>query len=187
MPQKLSNLLRSNISSVDLTPVQRDFLLHQPSPYHDSSSEPSTATYSDEPPSSKARTGGLFAGLFSMFRRIRYGRVTADSTGEAHHEEAKTSLRSHRRKEDYEETPSDRWFIILFLLLLMSSLLNLFLIFNDGPPLNLTVPKDPKNPQDLPHNGFHFHEYGKNYTCYQTHTTALEPNYEYSNTYSDYD
>ncbi|KAF2182573.1 hypothetical protein K469DRAFT_225930 [Zopfia rhizophila CBS 207.26] len=45
--------------------------------------------------------------------------------------------------------------------------------------------KDKMNPP--PYKGFCFKEHGKNYTCYETHTLAFEPNYQYSNTHSAYE
>ncbi|KAF2017773.1 hypothetical protein BU24DRAFT_478936 [Aaosphaeria arxii CBS 175.79] len=112
---------------------------------------------------------------------------SSTTTPTSHKTNKKPKKRTHHKPHwsDYEETPSDRWSAVIFLLLLLSILFNLFLVFN-GPPNG--IPRHPK-PKDnpLPHAGFHFKERGKNYTCYETQTTTFEANYEYSNTFNAYD
>lgn len=184
-----------DMGSVDLDPAQQDFL-DLPSPYHDS------FTPHDAP--SLISTGVPNSLFKSFFHRFRYSRVNSDAEHLAKtqtigrengnednddesldEEVTRRKRKKHVRWSDYEETPADRWFTVVFLLLLLSALFNLFLVFN-GPPN--TIPRHPK-PKDnpLPHKGFHFYEHGKNYTCYETHNSVFKANYEFSNIFGAYD
>jgi hypothetical protein len=184
------------IVSVDLDPDQRGFL-SLPSPYHDSFSFSSTPHAAPTSEQSRHRISNPFSTLLKNFRYTRLKRNPADP--ESHPNKDDNCDDSDSESEtprnpkhtphwsDYEETPTDRWFAVVFLLLLLSILFNFFLLFN-GPHAT-SIAARYKNPRDnpLPHKGFRFREHGKNYTCYETHMNVFKANYEFSNTFGAYD
>lgn len=120
-------------------------LLNQPSPYHSTSGESVRAPRRTSLPK------------FTIFEKFLYSRVGQQSAEEQENKdnESSTQLRGASFKT---ANTREKWFMPIFLLLLMSSLLNLFLVFN-GP---VTVQEDH---HAIGHRGA---QVGMDMTCHET-------------------
>ncbi|KAF2277879.1 uncharacterized protein EI97DRAFT_431963 [Westerdykella ornata] len=179
---------------MDLDPAHQE-VLNLPSPYHDDVDElPTSRSAHRDSPWSRWKERNPLVTLFKSLR-FRYLRLPSTDAEQASKEEEddddddSATPNSDTRPpawNPYEETTFDRWFSVLILLFLLSLLINFFLLFN-GPPNRIPHHHPNSRSHPLPHKGFHFSEHGRNYTCYQTHTTILQPNYEFSNIFGAYD
>ncbi|KAF2112023.1 hypothetical protein BDV96DRAFT_649388 [Lophiotrema nucula] len=186
---------REGIVSVDLNRSQQH-CLGLPSPYHDNFSEPSPRTVPPrdiQVPLSRPSKRPNFT--TNIFRRFSYSKVSQDPSSAEHAEAASPTAEDPEKPVEHhvhwadtsisEESPADRWFAVIFLLLLLSVLFNFFLLFN-GPTNG--IPRHPKNKNDpLPHHGFKFKDHGKNYTCCEMKSMVFESDFQYSNTLRTYD
>ncbi|KAF2203339.1 hypothetical protein GQ43DRAFT_479151 [Delitschia confertaspora ATCC 74209] len=181
------------MSSVDLIPVQRDFL-NQPSPYHDNFHEtpiPHRPTHND-PISIFLRWRWRPQTILSTLGRIRYAHPSTSSPDSPENSDTspeQAEPRSHPIYSDEGESAADRWLTLLFLFFLMSLILNFFLIFNgairpDANPLVFATSGKPPHP---PYLGYTMHSKEKNYTCWQAETRELVPHYEYTDLREMYD
>jgi hypothetical protein len=131
--------------SFDLSSTQQ-YILDHPSPYHDTFDRSNTNVdiplrklYSK--PSNPIAT--FFKGMRSRYTDTDVETVSRDEDEDEDKDEMDKERQNRRKWESYEETPMDRWFTLLCLMLLLSLLFNVFLIFN-GPPHCLPVAKHHK-------------------------------------------
>ena len=93
-------------------------LLNQPSPYHNTSGE-----------SVRAPRRTSLPKLSPIFEKFRYSRVGQQSAEEQENKDDESSTQPRGAAFKTANT-REKWFMSIFLLLLMSSLLDLFLFFN---------------------------------------------------------
>lgn len=201
-----SNHDDSRLSSVDLDPAQREFL-DMSSPYHDNFPTPSTP-YDEQGHRIRRPSNNPFPSLLRNFSyrglssKLGFGSGSRSDAEKAHSNEneddegvdtdsdgpdAATDNGKHLQwAPDLAGPTADtesRWTPIPFLLLLLSALLNFFLLFN-GPPNRIPIPQHSiSNP--LPHKAFHFQDRyegyggGRNYTCFEMKGRTLRENKEF--------
>ena len=119
--------------SFDLSPTQQ-YILDQPPPYHD--------TLARSSPHDDIAIRRMYNPIATLFRGIHSRYIDADvenvnkdedeDEDEDEINEAEKARQKRRTWEFYEETPTDKWFTVLCLMLLLSLLFNVFLVFN-GP------------------------------------------------------
>lgn len=200
MPSHRSHRRNKPLQSVELSPTSsRHPAYPYTSPYRDEFSLPPTphaALPAAQPP--KTPYISRDSVLTTFLNRFRYTKLSSQPNAvetqevdeedeEQGYERKPRFARVHLKDEgDRSEDPSDRWFTVLFLLLLLSALFNAFLLFN-GPPNNLPRHPKGKNEPPVPHKSFTISDHGKNYTCYETRTQTFERVYEYESLEYVYD
>lgn len=138
----------------------REFL-NQPSPYHDDFHE-SSGKPRISPSSSKL--------LSQFFKRFKYSKLSGlEDKGRD------KSASFVRLGEDSHQ--SSHWTMLLFLLLIMSSLVNVFFIFG-------SVEKLQNTPQNEENHKMHN---GESMTGYETHQTTFTADFDYADVYHSSD
>lgn len=196
LPSPSSQNIDTRLSSIEIDAAQQEFL-SLPSPYHDNFSIP------DAPP--LPRSSEPASPFTSLFKRFRYSSIASDAENirskdsnrlveedddDVESSDVESAIKKrrrskHRHQSEYKETLADRWLAVLFLLLLLSGLFNVFLVFNGSPNNIPRSHKERGNP--LPHKGFQFTEHGRNYTCFEMRNTVLKEDKVYQNTFAVYD
>jgi hypothetical protein len=138
-PKRMS-IRRSSVVSLDLDPEQREFL-SLPSPYHDHNSAPSSPHH-DARPEPLSRTISVPNMFSSFFDRFRYSKVHQNhsdaeqaETHDTRTKGGKDDIPEPQEREpkhvhwfEYEEILMDCWWSVLFLLLLLSFLFNMYMV-----------------------------------------------------------
>jgi hypothetical protein len=181
------------LASLDLSPTQRE-ILDLSSPYHDNFTP--TVLFGDIPVPPPPQSYKLGA-ILSFFKRFRYSKLDRDAEkselasevddddSSIEHLPRRRTRRNQGHWQHFEEKPTHQGFTLLFLLLTLSVLVNLFLLFHGLP--NDILRKPNTKADVIPHKGFHFGESGNNYTCYEAKNTSFQANLEFSSTNEAYD